>query len=401
MNPSSLPTVHLRLTCPGRAGQDGNAATTVVLACAGDGLRLGRNGLYLRGPGLRPLAWCRDGGPVPLLDAPAFDFRLFNGEQRQTSRDFFRWLDQLTGEEVGGRWMPATLAVDHDDGHTAFFHLVQHGEPGSMFVHYRDEPTQQGPMRWTQLQGRMPGHAQRLDELRHALGDECWYTKWRPDLEMERKFTFTGIPDTWALLHALHGQIAAGQLADFVPELDREIQVWDYEQHIFEVLGANEESGYIAYIPQADGLMTVKRKWFIHNSEVRRESLWVEKTLGLDGIAQHAATLTTERIRRLPSYRRKRFDAQFESLDTGNIFGIYMDICRTLDERHAFSQCEVEYCRTRTFGQVRDVAADFEHFSRFVGHSLGQLRIGFQQDLYSKLDFVRSIADGAMAQEAA
>ena len=379
-----------------------------VLACSGTGLRKGANSFYVRGGDLRLQAvWLPDGHcDAALSDAPAFEYRSFSATQRAASRDFCTWLCALypalasalgTGTGLAPRIAPGIVATREGDS-LVFHHFVQQGELGSLFVRYRDEPVPDAPLAWQHFDSLLASHAPLLAALRPALGDECWYTKWRPDLEMERKFSFRGIPDTWRLLMAFHDAIADGALPDFVPEIDREIQVWDYEQHIFEVLGANAESGYIAYIPQADGRMTVKRKWFIENSEVRRESLWGNLALGMDDIEAHVRTLTHEATRRLPSYRRKRFDAQFESLATGNIFGIYMDVCRTLDDAHSFSQCEVEYCRTRSFGELRGLEQDFDAISGFVGASLARWGQAHQQDLYSKLDFVREIADAGQAE---
>lgn len=379
-----------------------------VLACSGTGLRKGANSFYVRGGDLRLQAvWLADGRcDAAPPDSPAFEYRSFNAAQRAASRRFCAWLcarhPALGSALDAGAGLPPriapTIVATREGDSLAFHHFVQQGELGSLFVRYRDEAMPDAPLAWRHFDSLLASHAPVLAALRPALGDECWYTKWRPDLEMERKFTFRGIPDTWQLLMAFHDAIADGALPDFVPEIDREIQVWDYEQHIFEVLGANAESGYVAYIPQADGRMTVKRKWFIENSEVRRESLWGNLALGMDDIEAHVRTLTPEATRRLPSYRRKRFDAQFESLATGNIFGIYMDVCRTLDDAHAFSQCEVEYCRTRSFGELRGLQQDFDAISGFVGASLARWGQAHQQDLYSKLDFVREIADAGQAE---
>jgi hypothetical protein len=382
-----------------------------VLVCGGVDLRKAANSFYVRGGDLRLRAvWLADGRREEAApDAPVFEYRSFNAKQRTASRGFCAWLcanhPALAPALDAGAGLPPRIApaivVTRESASLAFHHFVQQGELGSLFMRYREEPMPaDGDLAWTDLEKLLDGHAPVLAALRPALGDECWYTKWRPDLEMERKFTFRGIPDTWRLLMAFHDAIADGALPDFVPEIDREIQVWDYEQHIFEVLGGNAESGYIAYIPQADGRMTVKRKWFIENSEVRRESLWGNLPLGMADIEAHVRTLTPEATRRLPSYRRKRFDAQFESLATGNIFGIYMDVCRTLDDVHAFSQCEVEYCRTRSFGELRHLQQDFDTISHFVGASLTRWSQPHQQDLYSKLDFVRGIADEGEAMAA-
>ncbi|XBS69135.1 hypothetical protein ABK905_22105 [Acerihabitans sp. KWT182] len=96
-------------------------------------------------------------------------------------------------------------------------------------------------------------------------------------------------------------------------------------------------------------------------------------------------------IKRLAPFRRKRFDVNFESLETGNIYGVYFDICRSLDEpsRFAFSQCEVEYCRSRTLFDYSNVMEEFELVCAYVKHFLEQQGMLFEQNLYSKLDFAR------------
>ncbi len=74
---------------------------------------------------------------------------------------------------------------------------------------------------------------------------------------------------------------------------------------------------------------------------------------------------------------------------TGNIYGVYFDICRTSTPLHSFSQCEVEYCRTRTFHPLREVVEEFEYVADYVKEFLVRNQIDFQHDTFSKLDFVR------------
>jgi hypothetical protein len=135
--------------------------------------------------------------------------------------------------------------------------------------------------------------------------------------------------------------------------------------------------------------MTVKRKWFTENTEIRRETVTGNVELALDGIEAHISTMTSAPVKRLPMFRRKRFDVNFESLDTGNIFGVYFDICRTENPVHAFAQCEVEYCRTRTFDELRGVMEEFEAVADYTRQFLLRHEVKFEHDTYSKLDFVR------------
>ena len=206
---------------------------------------------------------------------------------------------------------------------------------------------------------------------------------------MERKFTFHGVPDTWQLINDLYDELLDRKLEGYVPELDRDFQVFDYESHLFEVSDDPDEAGYISFIPQADGRMTVKRKWFIRNAEIRRETVTGNLHIELNQAPAHVKTMTTAKVRQLPVFRRKRFDINFESLRTGNIFGVYFDICRTQMPQHAFAQCEVEYCRTRTFRPLRDVVEEFEHVASYVRQFLERKQSAFRHDTFSKLDFVR------------
>ena len=140
--------------------------------------------------------------------------------------------------------------------------------------------------------------------------------------------------------------------------------------------------------------MTVKRKWFTRNSEIRRESLLGDQSINLKDMEATVAKLTDSPVEGLPAFRRKRFDVNFESLETGNVFGVYFDICRTVDlPTHGFAQCEVEYCRSRTFGPIRQVMEEFERVARFTEDFLTRHATRFEHNLYSKLDFAREAAD--------
>jgi hypothetical protein len=53
--------------------------------------------------------------------------------------------------------------------------------------------------------------------------------------------------------------------------------------------------------------------------------------------------------RRMPTFRRIRYDINVESLATGNYIGIFFDRCHLTDRPGVvMCQCEIEYCRTRS-----------------------------------------------------
>jgi hypothetical protein len=366
-----------------------------VLHADTDGLAYSDNGLWVGRP-LNVRALQVPGGSPAEVEPFAYDFRYFSKPQRQASHSAQARLQALIERSpsadglVAESLVPMVFAVRKVD-QVWFYHYVQQGEAGALFLRYHIASAS-SPLGWYELVACAEAGAARLRAAWPLLNDDCWYTKWRADIEMERKFTFGGIPDTWWLINELYDEVLQHRLVGFVPELDREFQVFDYESHIYEVSGDDAEAGYISYIPQANGRMTLKRKWFVENTEIRRETVTGDLDIPFTEIDAHVRTLTPATLRRMPPFRRKRFDVNFESLRTGNIYGVYFDICRTSAPDHAFSQCEVEYCRSRTFEPLRDVEQEFEAVAAYVHAFLRRKAVPFRHDTFSKLDFVRRAA---------
>ncbi len=357
----------------------------------------GENGLFVPDSGFRVHAMQRAHGEVEVFDAFNYDFRYFSRSQRANSDAAAQRLQHLLDQKRGGDAVPAASLVPMviglvDGEQLRLYQYLQQAEPGALFLSYFEGPCPQMHRPWPQWMALLQQGHLRLRAAWPLLNDDCWFSKWRADIEMERKFTFSGLPDTWLLVSELYDEILNHRMRGFIPELDRDFQVFDYESHIFEVCGDAQEAGYISFIPQADGRMTVKRKWFVENTEIRRETVLGNQDLTLADIETHAAKMTAAALRKMPVFRRKRFDVNFESLRTGNIYGVYFDICRTESPAHAFSQCEVEYCRTRTLWPLRDVVSEFEFAARYTSDFLVRKGVPFQHDTFSKLDFVRQAA---------
>jgi hypothetical protein len=377
---------------PQRAlGRLGSALRAVVPGSARS-VSWGHNGLYIDGQTVELHSSDSSGSLLPL------SFGLFTRTQRlaaQANHVLLQSEPALVAALADTGPLPLVCAVV-DGSRVRLYHLVHHTVRGVLYVCFAQEQLSttvesRSLYTWRQLLEQASPHWQEVQPL---LSDNCAYSKWRADIEMERKFTFNGIPDTWRLIRRLHADVCAGGLSGFVPELDRDFQVFDYESHIYAVYGPDHERGYISFIPQADGRMTIKRKWFTRNAEIRRESLFPDQELMEADIERRVKELVLAPVRRLPSFRRKRFDVNFESLETGNVYGIYFDICRTVQRNdHAFSQCEVEYCRTRSFAPMRDVVEEFERVADYTEGFLTQAGEDFERNLYSKLDFALDAAD--------
>lgn len=357
------------------------------------GLSYGENGLYIRETGFYVDAIETATGWVSDVEPFIYEFRYFNKHQRADSERSNETLKTLL-LNAGVEGLPSTPALVPmvvsvvENGVETFYRYMQQGNSGAVFLNYHVDDASQ-PYHWSLLLQQLKDGFTKLKAAWPLLNDDCWYSKWLPEMEIERKFTFSQVEDTWALNYRLYNEILNGQLTGFFPEFDREFQVFDYESHIFEIVGEPSEQGYISFIPQADGLVTVKRKWFIENAEIRRETLDANQSIAMTDFAQHVAFLTTAKTRKLPTFRRKRFDVNFESLATGNIYGVYFDICRTRNPETEFSQCEVEYCRTRTFSDLKNIMEEFELVARYVKGFLVRNNIKYTHDMYSKLDFVR------------
>ncbi|MFM0288755.1 hypothetical protein [Paraburkholderia megapolitana] len=329
----------------------------------------------------------RDFAPIP------FDFGFFSAPQRKATDASAAALQPLLDDpatDAAKHWFPLVVGVADGDA-LRLYHIADTGPWGVIYVNYHTE-TVARPDAGDLVRAMKNGY-DALKIARRSANDACTYSRWRQDLEFERKFTFDTIPDTWQMTNKLYKEVIEGKLPGFIPEFNLEFQVYDYEANIVEVLEPEEHSGYIAYIPQSDGRVCVKQKWFKENSEIRKETLLFNQIIDLKDAETHAAKMCGGKVRLLPAYRRTRFDVNFESLDTGNVYGIFFDICRSVDapKELAFSQCEVEYCRSRTWGPINDVFEQFEVACGFAEDFLHRAGVSYQQDLYSKLDFVRKL----------
>jgi hypothetical protein len=237
--------------------------------------------------------------------------------------------------------------------------------------------------------------------VRPAFNPGMSHTRWMMGMELERKFTFACkvsraddvVADTWALHHALRDELLRGLWSGFIPEFNEEFHVWDYESEMYEVLRPAEAQGYVAFIPQADGRTTVKYKRFVADSELRAEAIQGDRPLGGDAFEHEARRVSGGDVGRLPGFRRKRFDCDLESLETGNAYGIFFDICRTTDGNEGvLIQCEVEYLRTRALAPITDVQEEFDRICDLTGDFLRRRGVAFEAGYYSKLSFVRDVA---------
>lgn len=228
-----------------------------------------------------------------------------------------------------------------------------------------------------------------------------YYRKLFGGNELEYKYTLDA-PDCWTLTAEMQRRIRAGLLPGYVMEYRDEFQAWDYLNHLFDVVGPEGEQGYVSFIPTTDGRHLVKRKWYRQDTFNRREThtygVQVEDDGGFEAYVERE--LGVEAVR-LPSFRRVRYDVNFESVRTGHVYGIFFDHCSLVAAPHIIlNQCELEYLRSRTavepeesaaLAEMAEIAAWLEDFLR--EHGLDATR-GY----YSKRTFLQEAvaAHGAL-----
>lgn len=331
------------------------------------------------------------GDSVIDLDSPIpFSFLYFSKPQRDQTARSVAAFNAVLGRTLEGFPMVLSLL---DQADAPLYHYMQQADDGAVYLLYSSVAPKE-LNGWEGHVSHLKANHSTLQSVWRLFNDDCWYSKWNSEFELERKFTFRTIPDTWTLNNQLYARFKSGIYSKFFPEFDRDFQVFDYESNVYEVVAPADEAGYISFIRQADGLTTVKRKWFRENAELRRETVMPNVDMANTTESSYCAQMTTGEIRPLPSFRRKRFDVNFESLHTGNIFGVYFDICRIVDDpRISFAQCEVEYCRTRTLQPLQLVTEEFEEVCDLVQNFLQEKQTDFEKNLYSKLDFVREAAN--------
>ncbi|WP_070105999.1 hypothetical protein [Burkholderia plantarii] len=366
------------------------AALVAIAELAAPLARHGDNGLFIPSGTLQLLSLTTANRREVAQHPAGFDFQIFNAAQRRRTHASRTRLGELDPALAGA--LPCVeFALIRRDAQVGVYRYIHEGGAGALFLHLLDLPPFD-PLAWAQASAAAQRAGEAAAAVRALLGDDCWYTRWHPEMELERKFTSRRIPDMWRLATAFHAAAGEGRLGDLVLEIDRDFQTMDYESHIFDVIGDPAEAGYISFIPQADGLMAVKRKWFVENAELRREDFITNQAIAFASIGEHARAMTPATVRRLQPFRRTRIDVNLESLATGNGFGVYFDVCLSLDGRAGFAQIEVEYCRSRTFKPLREIERDFERISGVVEQFLERHEPGFQHDLYSKLDFAREVS---------
>jgi len=325
----------------------------------------------------------------------AADFEInFFSESQWTARE--RTLERLATvsrltESRCHELFPMTALLEFG-GQAVFYHYLTSGPRGLLFSAVRRDAAETSAATHETLAGLIQESAAIVLDAHQCFNHTGWFSKWEPEIEMERKYTLKGDrADIWKLSRKLYRAIADGAYPRYIPEFLDEYQVWDFENYMFELFSGAQSDGYISFIAQADGRMTAKYKRFQADAERRYEDLQVNLELSLDALDAYVRSrFPNHSARRFPAFRRKKIDIKLESLETGNVYGIYFDMCRPQDDpASSLCQCEVEYMRSRILGPIHQVEDEYAEVCAMAKQYLLDERVDFDEGFYSKLSFMR------------
>ncbi|MEV6165593.1 hypothetical protein AB0L71_27495 [Streptomyces sp. NPDC052052] len=219
------------------------------------------------------------------------------------------------------------------------------------------------------------------------------YLSYEQGVEIEQKVTLTDEVSIWSLTKDIWTAVENGDFPGFITDPGYELTRWHFVQHNFEVLAPAEEVGHYAFQENPDGRYQLKMKKFSADA-LRREETFRKgvEVPAADFEGYLAREFPALRFRRLPGFRRTRFDVNVQSVTTGHSFGIETDEVTTSDVAgRTLRQVEMEYLETRRHAGMDAASIDSElnRLTDLVEALLARRGIGAERNLYSKLSFLR------------
>ncbi|AZK97705.1 hypothetical protein B7R87_30310 [Streptomyces tsukubensis] len=229
------------------------------------------------------------------------------------------------------------------------------------------------------------------------------YTTYEQGTEIEQKITLSDEVAIWSLTMGLWTSIEQGEFSEFITDPGYELTRWHFVQENFEIIGPAEEVGHMAFQENPDGKYQLKHKRFredsLRRTEMFRKGIDVPERDFEGFLAREYPEL---KFRRLPSFRRTRFDINVQSVLTGHYFGIETDevTVETDSGRHKLRQVEIEYLETRWHEGMNaaSIDTDLEKLTVLVEDHLAAVGITARRNHYSKLSFLRDCLNGTAAQ---
>ena len=301
-------------------------------------------------------------------------------------------LRAMVGETAIPSLVPLCYLAEHPGGgYHAYAQIRFHADDGC-FIRTTRELVGAGPveaLRW--LGPVLASHAESALRLNNHLR---YFRIHFAGTELEYKYNLTPGTDIWAASMEVLKALRHGELADCRPEYREEFEINYFDNHMFDVIGPDQERGYASFIPTVNGTHVLKRKWFTQDAFARREQLFPDIEISPDDFEEYLRSKLGLQVQPLPPFQRVRYDIHCESRRTGHVFGIFFDRCSLLAAPDiVLSQCEMEYRRSRSLldHDQEEVLQEMERIDRWLLSYLtahGQAR---ERTFYSKRSFLRDI----------
>ncbi len=299
-------------------------------------------------------------------------------------------LRELVGANAAPGLVPLCYLAEHPGGGYHAYAQIRFYPEDACFVRTTREPVGHGPveaLRW--LDPVLSAHA----ESSRALNNHLRYFRTHfAGTELEYKYTLDPAPDIWAVSLELLKALRNGELEGCRPEYREEFQIHHTENHLFDVVGPEQEIGYASFIPTVSAGYVLKRKWFAEDTFARREELTSSVEVAPNGFEGYLRTELGLDVRAMPPFQRVRYDVQCESMCTGHVYGIFFDRCSLLASPNVvLSQCELEYRRSRSVLDYDEdeVLREMERIDGWLGSYLSARGWAKQRTFYSKRSFLR------------
>ncbi|NTV30438.1 hypothetical protein HGA91_00460 [candidate division WWE3 bacterium] len=218
---------------------------------------------------------------------------------------------------------------------------------------------------------------------------DAYFTKYHQDTEIEYKLNIHTEQSIWQLAQMIYIHGNKGTYPDFILQHHDQFNQWDFDNYLYEVTAPQSERGYISFITCPNDEYVVKQKIYQNDAleriEKRTKNVRI-KTSMEDYLHEHYPNLSFSR--REP-FRRRRYDVNLESLNTGNIYSVMFDHSYLLNDRaYTLTQCEIEYLKSRTVLPLQTVTEELEKVYAVTKDLLRSAGISIEETYYSKLSFL-------------
>ncbi|MDW4907822.1 hypothetical protein RB628_21320 [Streptomyces sp. ADMS] len=299
-------------------------------------------------------------------------------------------LREMVGTAATSGLVPLCYLAEHPGGGYHAYAQIRFYADDACFLRTTREPVGSGPveaLRW--LNPVLTAHAESALRLNNHLR---YFRTHFAGTELEYKYNLQPAPDIWPVSMELLKALRHGELADCRPEYRNEFEIHYFDNHMFDVVGPDEERGYASFIPTVNGTHVLKRKWFAEDTFARREQISTDIEISPDSFGAYLRSELGLQVQALPPFRRVRYDSQCESMRTGHVFGIFFDRCSLLAAPDVvLSQCEMEYRRSRSLLDHDEEAMlrEMERIDRWLLSYLAARGLAKERTFYSKLSFLR------------